>query len=167
VIGIRPESPEDFDYIDELLTTTFGQPDEAQVVRKLRETPDLILALIAESHGGVVGHIAFSRLAAVTTGGVRQLACLAPMAVRPSRQRKGIGAALIRRGLEMLREKRFPAVIVVGDPVYYGRFGFKVESAALLECPYSGPYLQGLELKTGFFAGLGAARLDFSPPLMP
>jgi putative acetyltransferase len=67
----------------------------------------------------------------------------------------------------MLRDLRLPGVVVVGDPVYYGRFGFKVETAALLECPYSGPYLQALELKTGFLTGLGAARLEFSPPLMP
>lgn len=167
MIGIRQESPEDFDYIDELLNAAFGQPDEARIMRRLRETPDLILALVAESHGAVVGHVAFSRLAAVTPSGVRQMACLAPMAVRPGRQRKGIGAALIRRGVEMLREMHFPAIVLVGDPAYYGRFGFKVESATLLECPYSGPYLQALELRPGFLPELGTARLEFSPPLMP
>lgn len=167
MIGIRPESPEDFDYIDELLNAAFGQPDEALIMRNLRLTPDLILALVAESHGAVVGHVAFSRLAATNSYGVHQLACLAPMAVRPDRQRQGIGAALIRRGVETLRERHFPAIVLVGDPVYYNKFGFKVEAAALLESPYSGPYLQGLELSRGFFAELGAARLEFSPPLMP
>ncbi len=167
MIGIRPESPEDFDYIDDLLKAAFGRPDEAQIMRKLRLTPDMIFALVAESHGEVVGHIAFSRLAAITPAGVRQLACLAPMAVRPDRQCKGIGAALVHRGVEMLRDLHFPAIVLVGEPAYYGRFGFRAEFAALLQCPYSGPYLQALELHPGFFAELGAARLEFSQPLMP
>ncbi len=167
MIGIRPESAEDFDYIDELLNAAFGQPGEARIMRRLRETPDLILALAAESHGALVGHIAFSRVAAISGSGTIQFACLAPMAVRPGRQRKGIGAALIRRGLEMVRELRFPAVVVLGDPVYYGRFGFKVEAATLLECPYSGPYLQALELVPGTLRMLGPAKLEFAAPLMP
>lgn len=167
MIGIRPESPEDFDYIDELLIAAFGQPDEAKIVRRLRQTPDVILALVAESHGVVVGYVAFSRLAAITQAGVQQLACLAPMAVLPDRQRKGIGSALIRRGVEMLRELHFPAIVLVGEPAYYGRFGFTAENTALLQCPYSGPYLQGLELKPGLFSQLGAARLEFPSPFMP
>ena len=167
MIGIRTESPEDFDYIDEVLAAAFSRPDEARIVRRLRETPDLVLALAAESHGELVGHIAFSRLAATSAHGVAQLACLAPMAVRPDRQRKGIGSALIRRGLEMIRDMKFPAVVVLGDPVYYGRFGFKIETAALLGCPYPGPYLQALELTPGCLRDMGPARLDFAAPLMP
>ncbi len=167
MIGIRPESREDYDNIDGLLNAAFGQPGEAQIMRRLRETPDLILALVAESRGEIVGHIAFSRLAAISRSGTVQFACLAPMAVRPDRQRKGIGSALIRRGLDMVRELRFPAMVVVGDPVYYGRFGFKVEAATLLECPYSGPYLQALELVPDTLGALGPAKLEFAAPLMP
>jgi putative acetyltransferase len=167
VIGIRPESPEDFEYIDGLLDEAFGQPDEALIMRRLRETPDLILALAAESHGELIGHLAFSRATAKSESGSCQLACLAPMAVRPERQRKGIGSALIRRGIEMIREMRFPAVVLLGDPAYYGRFGFKVEDAAMLDCPYSGPYLQVLELVPGTMRGLGRATLTMAGPLMP
>ncbi len=167
MIGIRPESAEDFDSIDELLHAAFGQPGEARIMRSLRATPDLILALAAESHGEIVGHIAFSRLAAISRSGTVQFACLAPMAVRPGRQRKGIGSALIKRGIEMIRELRFPAVVVLGDPAYYGRFGFNVEAAALLECPYSGPYLQALDLVPGTLNALGPAKLEFAAPLMP
>ena len=167
MIGIRAESAEDFESIDALLNAAFGRSDEAQIMRRLRQLPDLILALVAESHGEVVGHVAFSRLAAISASGTVQLACLAPMAVRPDRQRKGIGAALIVRGIEMVRERRFPAMVVVGDPVYYDRFGFKVEAAALLECPYSGPYLQALDLTPGTLSAMGGAKLEFAAPLMP
>lgn len=167
MIGIRPESPEDVDFLDPLLEAAFSQPDEAQIVRRLRDTPDLILSLVAESHGELIGHIMFSRVSAVSESASAQLACLAPMAVRPDRQRKGIGAALIRRGLEMVAALKFLAVVVVGDPAYYSRFGFTPEAAALLSCPYSGPYLQALDLSSGFLEALGPARLTFAPPLMP
>lgn len=167
MIGIRPESPEDHEFTHRLLEAAFGQPDEAEIVRQLRAIPDLILSLVAESHGELVGHILFSRAAAVSDTASTQLACLAPMAVRPDRQRKGIGSALIRRGLETVREMKFPAVVVVGDPAYYSRFGFSPEAAALLSCPYSGPFLQALEFTPGCLDSLGPARLTLAPPLMP
>jgi putative acetyltransferase len=167
VIGIRPESPEDIDFLDPLLEAAFSQPDEARIARRLRATPDLILSLVAESHGRLVGHIMFSRAAAASESTSAQLACLAPMAVHPSRQRLGLGAALIRRGLEIVRELKFPAVIVVGPPAYYSRFGFSAQAAAGLKCPYSGPCLQALDLSPGFLASLGPARLTLAPPLMP
>lgn len=167
MIGIRPESPEDFDFLDPLIEAAFSQPDEAQIVRRLRDTPDLILSLVAESHGELVGHVMFSRATAVSGDSMVQLACLAPMAVRPDRQRKGIGSALIRRGLDMVAALKFPAVIVVGDPAYYSRFGFTPEAAAQLACPYSGPFLQALDLTPGFLSSLGPARLTLAPPLTP
>ena len=167
MIGIRPESREDYELIDELLTETFGQPDEAAIMRRLRETPDLILSLVAESHGELIGHVAFSRALAVSEADILHLACLAPMAVKPSKQRKGIGAALIRRGLEMIRELRFPGVVLVGQPEYYARFGFSAANAAALECPYSGPYLQALELTSRAVRDLGRASLKLAGPLMP
>jgi putative acetyltransferase len=103
----------------------------------------------------------------VSEADILHLACLAPMAVKPSKQRKGIGAALIRRGLEMIRELRFPGVVLVGQPEYYARFGFSAANAAALECPYSGPYLQALELTPRAVRGLGRASLKLAGPLMP
>lgn len=167
MIGIRPESPEDIDFLDPLLEAAFAQTDEARIVRRLRDTPDLIVSLVAESHGELIGHIMFSRAAAVSDAATAQLACLAPMAVRPDRQRKGIGSALIRRGLEMVAALKFPAAVVVGDPAYYSRFGFTAGAAAQLLCPYSGPYLQALDLAPGFLGAFGPARLILAPPLMP
>jgi putative acetyltransferase len=164
VIGIRTESPEDYSFIDELLRTVFPGGEEAGLVRALRDGGFLACALVAEAHGLLVGHIAFSTLP-VESGETTLLAtALAPMAVHPERQRKGIGAALLRRGLEVCREKRIPAVIVVGDPAYYGRFGFSVELAAPLESPFSGPYMQALELTPGSLTSLGPARLHYPPP---
>lgn len=167
MIGIRPESPEDAGFLDSLLEAAFSRPDEARIARRLRDTPDLILSLVAESHGRLVGHVMFSRATAVSASATSQLACLAPMAVHPSRQRLGLGAALIRRGLEIVRDKRFPAVIVVGHPAYYARFGFSSQLAARLDSPYSGPSLQALDLSPGFLASIGPARLILAPPLMP
>lgn len=167
MIGIRVESLVDHEALDALLEAAFGQPDEARILRQLRDGGHLVLSLVAESHGELVGQAAFSNIAVTGSGGTLNCACLAPMAVRPDRQRKGIGSALIQRGLGMLMERRTPAVLVVGDPEYYGRFGFRPETASWLLCPYPAPYFQGLELTTGALAEMGPARACFPAPLMP
>ena len=107
----------------------------------------------------VVGHILFSHLPIQTAGGaILHAAALAPMAVLPAHQRAGIGAALVRAGLEACAEGDARAVVVLGHPDYYPRFGFSAEAARALQAPFSGPAFMALELLPGALRGGGAVR---------
>lgn len=120
---IRPEAPDDAASIDAVIEAAFGQRDEADLVRALREDagwlPDL--SLVAMEEQLVVGHIALTR---ATVDGASILA-LAPLSVRPDRQRRGIGSDLVREALRRAGDGAESVVVVLGDPAYYGRFGFR------------------------------------------
>lgn len=128
---IRPELPSDRDAIDALLRVAFGGEDEARLVAELRRQGDLSLSLVAEAAGAVIGHLGLSPL----TGDAEALA-LAPLAVAPRAQGLGIGGALVHEALGWAAET---PMVVLGDPAYYGRFGF---APADLDSPYAGPHLQ-------------------------
>jgi putative acetyltransferase len=134
----------------------FGARAEADLVDALRRDGDLVLSLVARADGGPVGHVAFSRLAMPETG-ARGVA-LAPLAVKPSFQRQGIGAALVREALATLASAGEDVVLVLGDPAYYGRFGFAAAAAQALRTPYDGPYLQALALSDAGRAARGRVR---------
>jgi len=123
---VRPETPSDYEAIEELLRTAFGGEDEPQLVRSLRASDGYVpdLALVAVEDGKVVGHIVFSYVTLKGDEEFRVLA-LAPMAVTPELQRSGIGGALVEAGLERADDRGEPLVIVVGHPTYYPRFGFE------------------------------------------
>jgi len=123
---VRPETPSDYEAIDELLRSAFGGADESQLVRSLRASDNYVpdLALVAEENGQVVGHIVFSYITLKGDEEFRVLA-LACMAVTPGRQRRGIGGALVEAGLERCEDRGEPLAIVVGHPTYYPRFGFE------------------------------------------
>ena len=120
---IRPEQPEDFDSIDKIVAAAFGQSDEAELVRRLRASDCYVpeLTLVAEDEGEIVGHIMLSY---VGLDGDRVLS-LAPLAVKPGRQRTGAGIELTRAALEAADERGAPLVIVLGHAEYYPRFGFE------------------------------------------
>lgn len=164
MIGIRTESPEDFPWIREVVSRAFGQDDEANLVDALRDEGCLLFSLVAEAHGQLIGYVAFSALPLEAESGTVIAAALAPMAVAPEWQRKGVGAALIQRGLAMCRERRVPAVIVIGDPRYYCRFGFTATIASKLVTSLAGEAFQGLELTPGSLQDLGAARVRYPKP---
>lgn len=140
-VAIRRERPGDAAAIRSVIEAAFGQRDEADLVERLQGAGDLVLSLVAEAPD-IVGHVAFSRL--VLAGG--QATALAPVTVRPDRQRQGIGEALVREGLRRLGEAGEDLVLVLGDPAYYGRFGFAAEAARSLKTPYDGPCQQALAL---------------------
>jgi putative acetyltransferase len=123
---VRPETPGDYEAIDDLLRSAFGQADESELVRLLRASDDYVpdLTLVAEEDGQIVGHIMFSYVTLKNDEEFRVLS-LAPMAVTPERQRRGIGGALVEAGLERADDRREPLVIVLGHPTYYPRFGFE------------------------------------------
>jgi putative acetyltransferase len=127
VIAIRPERPEDAAAVRHVNERAFQGRAEADLVDSLRRSCPDSLSLVAEDDI-VVGHILFTPV--VVEGADRRVVGmgLAPMAVLPDRQRRGIGSQLVRRGLDMLRERGCPFVVVVGHPEYYPRFGFEPAS---------------------------------------
>jgi putative acetyltransferase len=143
---IRDETPADHPAIREVNRLAFEGDLEARLVDRLRAEGLGIASLVAVEDGQVVGHIFFSELPIETEAGVLRAASLAPMAVRPERQRQGIGSALVRAGLEACRQKGYSIVVVVGHPGYYPRFGFAAELAQPLQSPYAGEAFMALEL---------------------
>jgi len=132
---IRAERAEDIPAVREVNDLAFGQIEEGEIVDRIRAAiPDEIVSLVAEADGEVVGHILFSPAA---IGDVRGTG-LAPMAVRPGHQRRGIGSRLVEEGLRRLREAGCPFVIVLGHTEYYPRFGFEPASTFGIDCQWDG-----------------------------
>jgi putative acetyltransferase len=137
VTTIRPETPADFSGIRQVNERAFGRPAEADLVDRLRQACADALSLVAVDDA-VVGHILFTPV--VVEGAEQRVVGmgLAPMAVLPDRQRQGIGSQLVRRGLDILREREYPFVVVVGHPDYYPRFGFEPASKCGLVSQWEG-----------------------------
>lgn len=132
----------------------FGRPDEADLVDGLRREGAVLLSLVAEVEQRIVGHMLFSRMSIETSNGPVSAAALAPVAVLPDLQRRGIGERLIRHGLDLLRERGEQIVIVLGHPDYYPRFGFSSEKARFLESPFPPEALMAMELISGALEGI-------------
>jgi putative acetyltransferase len=159
-VVIRSRAPADDPAIAAINDSAFGSTGESKLVQALRDAGLAAIELVA-AEPSVVGHVLFSRLD-VTVGerAVRALA-LAPVAIRPDRQRNGIGSALIRRGLDLARAEGWEAVIVLGDPAYYARFGFSAAAARHLQAPFSGDAFMALALRPGALEGRG--RVVYPP----
>ena len=156
-IIVRPENaanPEERSAIGSINEAAFGGPEEADLVDNLRASGDVLLSLVAEYEAHAAGHIVFSRMWIEQAGGLIPAVALAPMAVLPEYQRRGIGGALIRRGLEVLGALDEKIVIVVGHPNYYPRFGFSCEKARHLESPFPAEALMAIELRDGALDGI-------------
>jgi putative acetyltransferase len=119
---VRIEQPEDADGVRRLLEAAFGGEAEARLVTALRPTHAWLpeFSVIAEENGQVT---AFALLSRIMVGGEAGLA-LGPVAVLPTRQRHGLGTAVVRDVLRRATEARERLVLVLGDPAYYRRFGF-------------------------------------------
>ena len=151
---IRHETPDDYAVIREVNRLAFGCDDEADLVERLREEGVVTASLVAVEGGEVVGHILFSEMTIETEGGAVRAAALAPMAVRPGRQRRGFGSRLIAAGLEACCERGHGIVIVVGHPEYYPRFGFSAAQGQSLAGPGAGEAWMALELIPGALEGV-------------
>ena len=151
---IRAEEARDRDAVRRVLLEAFGQADEARLVDGLRAAGDIALALVAE-RGDVIGYVALSRLS--LEGGKGRALALAPLAVMPNRQRQGVGSALMREAIALARADGHDALVVLGDPAFYGRFGFE-SAPSSLTTPYDGPYLQVLALRPEDAALSGRVR---------
>lgn len=134
-IVIRDAVEDDHDAIDALLRAAFETDAEAELVRGLRAAGDAPIELVAEDASGagpgrgrVVGHIAFSPVSIEGGDGRLRGLGLAPVAVDPLWQGRGIGRSLVRQGVGQCRGVRAGAVFVLGEPGYYGPLGFETAS---------------------------------------
>lgn len=136
---IRREEPGDREAVRRVNEAAFETQAEADLVEGLRASGDALpeLCLVAEAGGELVGHLCMSR-AALDPGGEPLLA-LAPMAVAPDHQNRGIGSELVREALARAEGTDLPLVVVLGHPDFYPRFGFDPASAYGIECPYPTP----------------------------
>jgi putative acetyltransferase len=164
LIAVRFEQPGDADGVRETNELAFGETLEARLVDTLRGC-DGYLSLVATIDNRVVGHILFTPVT-IEPAVNRRIAGLAPMAVRPERQRSGIGSQLIRAGLEACRRNGYEAVVVLGHPEYYPRFGFVPAHTFGLTCEFPSPpeAFMAVELEAGALNGVGGV-VHYRPEL--
>lgn len=148
---VRHERTSDRAAVHALVEAAFGRRDEADLVDRLREDGSVVLSLVAVDDNFIVGHVLLTRMEAPFTA-----VGLAPLAVRPDRQRAGIGTQLVGVALDRVRAAGWQAVFVLGDPGYYRRFGFDPALARGFSSPYAGPHLMVLALTGTLPVGAGA-----------
>jgi putative acetyltransferase len=153
---IREERPEDFDEVRHVHRLAFGQDAEGRLVDLLRERGGAVVSMVAvdDSTGAVIGHALFSRIQIETDAGYVSAMSLAPMAVAPIWQKRGVGSRLVRRGLDECLGRGEKIVCVLGHAHYYPRFGFSPELAKPLLGPHDGPEWMALELVPGALRGV-------------
>jgi len=151
---VRAENAAERSAIRSINEAAFGGQDEADLVDRLRADGLVLVSLVAEMQQRIVGHILFSRMSIETTGSSVSAVALAPMAVLPEHQRRGIGGQLIRHGLNLLRARGERIVIVVGHSDYYPRFGFSSEKARSIEGPFPRDVFMAMELSPGALNGV-------------
>lgn len=160
MVVVRPEQASDAPAVHAIHAASFPSDDEARLVDRLRAAGRLPVSLVAEVDGSVVGHVAFSpvtsALGAVGAG-------LAPVAVGLAHRRQGIAAELVRAGLEACRVAGFGWVVVLGEPAYYARFGFRPAAGYGLTDEYGGGMaFQAVELVPGALP-VGAGLVRYAP----
>lgn len=153
---IRPERPDDRMAIHAVNAAAFGRAGEADLVDALRANGHLTLSLVAEHDGKVVGHVAFSPATITSPAGDWTALALGPLAVLPSRQRAGVGAALVRAGLAACLVMGHDVVFLLGHETYYPRFGFapgKPKGVWWAQHPDEALHFMVAELRPGALAG--------------
>ncbi len=151
---VRNENEQDLVAIHAVNVSAFESPAEANLVDTLRKQAHPVVSLVAEDNKIVVGHIMFSPVSLSDHSGLKIMG-LAPMAVAPAHQKKGIGSALVRTGLEWCKELGFGAVVVLGHPEYYPRFGFMPTMRFGISCKYEAleEAFMVVELQPGYLHG--------------
>lgn len=148
---VRAERPDDRKSIYDINAAAFGREDEAKLVDALREHALPFLSMVAENDGVILGHIVFTPVLVTEHTDLKMMG-LGPVAVTPKRQRSGIGSLLVRTGLEACKSLGFGAVVVLGHPEYYPRFGFIPASRFGLDSEFDAPdeAFMALELDSGY-----------------
>lgn len=152
---IRPEDPNDLAAVHAVNEAAFETSAEADLVDALRGKAQPLISLVAEVAGSIVGHILFSPVKLADQSG-HMLMGLGPMAVIPQHQRQGIGSALVREGLNRCAALGCDAVVVLGHPAYYPRFGFVPASRYGVSSEYDVPddVFMIMELQPGSLRGI-------------
>ncbi|MGD8795910.1 MAG: N-acetyltransferase [Thiohalophilus sp.] len=148
---IRHEERDDLNAIRKVNEAAFETSAEADLIDALRTQVSPLVSLVAETEHEIIGHIMFSPVS-LPNHPDKKIMGLAPMAVRPSWQRQGVGSELVRAGLAACLGLDFGAVVVLGHPDYYPRFGFVRADEFGLACEYDVPaeVFMALELKQGY-----------------
>ena len=167
VLVIRPATAADAEAVDAIVRTAFsgtdfGHQGEAELVRMIEADGDALVSLVAEQGGVIAGHVLFSRMDVEADGSVLSAAGLAPVSVVTGSQGQGIGDALIRAGLDALREQGVAISFVLGHESYYPRFGYSPELAARFASPFAGPHFMAMMLDSNTPWPLGG-RADYAP----
>ena len=165
MIAIRREAPTDFPVVFEVARRAFGQPDEAKLVEALRGPSDPQVSRVAVEGDRVVGHVFFSPVSIESPDAGWTAIGLAPLAVDPDYQNRGIGSALARAGLEACRDLGEPIVFVLGHPDYYPRFGFRParpDGLSFRDDPRSDRSFMVIELVPGALRGR-SGRVRYRP----
>ena len=151
---IRAEAHADRKAVHAVNTHAFETAAEAHLVDALRERAKPVVSLVAEHEDTIVGHIMFSPVLLIGHAEL-QIMGLAPMAVVRVHQGQGIGTALVRAGIERCASLRVGAVVVLGHPTYYPRFGFVPASRWNIRCEYDAPpeAFMAIELQAGYLDG--------------
>jgi putative acetyltransferase len=153
---IRPEKSDEVAAVRAVNLAAFATRTEADLVDALRAQVNPFISLVAEGESGgpIVGHICFSP-ATLSGHGALAIMALAPMAVLPADQRRGIGSALVRAGIEQCRLLGCGAVVVLGHPDFYPRLGFVPASRFGIRSEYDVPdeVFMALELEPGALQG--------------
>jgi predicted N-acetyltransferase YhbS len=141
-VWIRKEEVPDFQEVYNLITDSFQQTDEAELVNRLRGSKAFIpeLSLVAMAANKIAGHILFSKIIIkADTGEENESLAMAPVSVRPEYQRQGIGGNLIIRGLRIAGDMGYKSVIVLGHEHYYPKFGFLPAKKWRISAPFPVP----------------------------
>jgi putative acetyltransferase len=156
---IRTEQPGDIPAVRRVNGIAFETALEADLVDALRQRARPVISLVAAIEDEVIGHIMLSPVTLSSQPDARIMG-LAPMAVVPERQRQGIGSELVRSGLEECRRLGFVAVVLIGHPAYYPRFGFLRASGFGLVSEFDVPdeTFMALELTPGALLNPGTIR---------
>jgi putative acetyltransferase len=155
MITIRAETSKDIAAIRLVVEMAFGQTSEARLVEALRQADALITSLVAVEEEQIVGHIAFSAAVIESLHATANAVALAPLAVLPTHQRRGIGSDLVRRGFDHCRRVGHRIVLVLVEPAFYQRFGFVKASLHGIRCRFDvpGEAFMVAELVSGALAG--------------
>jgi putative acetyltransferase len=167
-ITVRPETAEDIRAIDVVHISAFGGEAEAQLVSALREssTYSRELSQVAELGGRIVGHVLLTRVPLRKDGEEKHVLALGPMSVVPSQSHRGIGSELINASIKLAKEKGYGAIVVLGHPEYYKRFGFVQARERQVSCNLPAPEdaLTVMEIVEGNLAGGG--HVEYPEPFI-
>ena len=162
-INIRQETPSDYGVVSQIIEAAFrddphGDHTEHHLVERLRKSDEFIpeLSLVAEVDGEIVGHILLTKIKIKNKQATFHSLALAPVSVKPSFQKKGIGAELIRAAHRKAKELGHQSIVLVGHENYYPKFGYELTSKYGIELPFEAPdeNCMVIELEDGALQGV-------------